>query len=147
MYSDTFKFLLQCARFSIQGYHRKITLYCTRISKLCDSLSCQKSLSPVTPVNGGMARKGKEVAGKASDGKRKRDEDEYNDKTGGGRRMRNRAVLQFFEDAAGEDDFSDSSYDSDIDNCVHFSLSLSLSSVFCVFSVHCVCFRVFVGDL
>ncbi|RDX94228.1 Protein RNA-directed DNA methylation 3, partial [Mucuna pruriens] len=58
--------------------------------------------------------KGKEIAGKASAGKRKLSFDD--DKTGGGRKRNNRGVLQFFEDAADvdeSDDFSDFSDDDD----------------------------------
>ncbi|GAB4836401.1 hypothetical protein Ancab_001312 [Ancistrocladus abbreviatus] len=59
-----------------------------------------------------MSFKGKEVAGKASSGKRKRNDD---DKTGGG--GRNRSVLQFFDDVAAEFDADeDSGDDSDFLN-------------------------------
>ncbi|XP_048139960.1 protein RNA-directed DNA methylation 3 isoform X2 [Rhodamnia argentea] len=59
-----------------------------------------------------MARKGKEVAGKGSSGKRKVDDD----KTGGGRKRRNRGVLQFFEEAADEAGGGDASDDSIFDD-------------------------------
>ncbi|XP_010032136.2 protein RNA-directed DNA methylation 3 isoform X1 [Eucalyptus grandis] len=63
-----------------------------------------------------MARKkGKEVAGKGSSGKRKVDDDRRDDdKTGGGRKRRNRGVLQFFEDAADETGGGDDSSDDSI---------------------------------
>ncbi|KAJ1436249.1 Transcription elongation factor Spt5, NGN domain [Sesbania bispinosa] len=63
-------------------------------------------------VNKGKG-KGKEIAGKAPAGKRKGNFDD--DKTGGGRKRKNRGVLQFFEDAADveESDLSDDSDDSD----------------------------------
>ncbi|XP_057979247.1 protein RNA-directed DNA methylation 3 isoform X2 [Malania oleifera] len=56
-----------------------------------------------------MASKGKEIAGKGSVGKRKRDD---SDKSGG-RKRKNLSVLQFFEDSADVDDYSDSE-DSEI---------------------------------
>ncbi|KAG7998445.1 hypothetical protein I3843_01G259300 [Carya illinoinensis] len=61
-----------------------------------------------------MARKGKEVAGKAPAGKRKRGRDD--DKSGSIWKKRNREVLQFFEDVVAEADDTDASDDSDIDN-------------------------------
>lgn len=60
-----------------------------------------------------MTDKGKEVAGKDSYGKRKRGAGD--DKSGGGRKKRNRGVLQFFEDAA-ETGETDDSEDSDFDD-------------------------------
>ncbi|XP_061363980.1 protein RNA-directed DNA methylation 3 [Gastrolobium bilobum] len=65
--------------------------------------------------------KGKEVAGKSSAGKRKND---YDDDKTGGRKGKNRGVLQFFEDAAyvedddedsDDSDFSDGFFDEDFD--------------------------------
>ncbi|GAB2286890.1 hypothetical protein Dimus_021278 [Dionaea muscipula] len=53
--------------------------------------------------------KGKEISGKGSAGKRKR-QDDGDDKTGRGRK--NRDVLQFFEDVASEFDDDEDSYDN-----------------------------------
>lgn len=57
-----------------------------------------------------MSYKGKEVAGKGSPGKRKRDDGDNS----GRRKRKNPGVLQFFEDAAEvDDDLSDDSISGD----------------------------------
>lgn len=68
---------------------------------------------PFSPEMTGKGKgKGKEVAGKASAGKRKNTFDD--DKTGG-RKRNNRGVLQFFDDAAVVDEDDDEDSD-DIDS-------------------------------
>lgn len=103
------------------------------------------SLSPRVVAK--MARKGKEVAGKAPAGKRKRGGDD--DKSGSVWNKRNREILQFFEDVAAEANDTDDSVYSDLDDC---ALSLSLYpylsvafSLLCFLMVHCICFRVSLG--
>ncbi|TKY50801.1 RNA-directed DNA methylation 3 [Spatholobus suberectus] len=57
--------------------------------------------------------KGKEVAGKAPAGKRKRGFDD--DKTGGGRKRNNGGVLRFFEDSADVEESEESDFSDDSD--------------------------------
>lgn len=76
-----------------------------------------------------MTIKGKEVAGKDSSGKRKRSDGD--DKSGGGRKTRNRGVLQFFEDAAEAGD-TDDSFDSDFSDGIEMLIPLSSDRTFCL---------------